>query len=621
MTILNDAIRRLPVRAAVAITVVASLFAPSIHAVNAADDGVEPVIIANVTTTIDGNTMSEVSIPRILGADDVERYREIFAMQEDGQWKKADKIIGSLENDILMGHVLEQRYMHPNKYRSKYKELKDWMALYYDHPQAARVYKLALRRRPSNWKYPKKPEIPRASYNAPYKSEPLPSKKLSKAKRRKVRQLRRQIKRHAGRGLTLAVKRTIQSSQVKNLFSIEQYDEVAARLGFRYFIDGRDEWALEWAGNAAKRSGILVPEAHWAAGLAAYRLGRFSESAGHFEALAVSDRVSPWLAAAGGFWAARVNLMDRNPSGVNPMLKIAAEHPRTFYGILARRVLGWDLDTAWNTIPLDQSTLTKLATTPRGSRAIALVQVDQHRLAERELRNEAAAADDESDAHGILTFAIHANMPQLALRLDELLFPTTGGFDSAAYPVPRWAPEGGFTIDPALVYALIRQESKFNPKAKSWAGASGLMQLMPSTASFVARDRRYKSSKRKELLEPILNLSLGQRYIEILRDDKKINGNLVSLVAAWNGGPGNVNKWRRTIDFQDDPLLFIETIPSRETRGFVERVLANLWIYRDRFNQDSPSLTTLASGAWPIYTSVAVEPDQVVETESAMNNE
>ena len=507
--------------------IVATLLAPTIHASYAADDVPGAVIVASVATAIDGNTMGEVTVSRILNAADIERYQEIFSLQEDGQWKKADKIIATLQNTILMGHALEQRYMHPNKYRSKYKELKDWMALYYDHPQAKRVYKLALRRRPSNWKYPTKPDLPRITYGTSYRSEPLPGKNLSNSKRRKVRQLRYKIKRLTGKGLTLAAKRLIKSNQVEKLFSVSQYDEAAARLGFRYFIDGRDEWALEWASEAAERSGILVPEAHWAAGMAAYRLGRLTASAEHFEALAVSDRVSPWLTSAGGFWAARANLMGRNPARVNPMLKIAAQHSRTFYGILARRVLGWELDTAWDTIPLEQSTLTKLATTLRGSRAIALVQIGQHRLAERELRNEASVTEHESDAYGILSLAIHANMPQLALRLDEFLFPTTGGFDSAAYPVPRWSPEGGFTIDPALVFALIRQESKFNPKAKSWAGASGLMQLMPSTASFVARDRRYKTSKRKELFEPTLNLSLGQRYIEILRDDAKIDGNLV----------------------------------------------------------------------------------------------
>ena len=78
-----------------------------------------------------------------------------------------------------------------------------------------------------------------------------------------------------------------------------------------------------------------------------------------------------------------------------------------------------------------------------------------------------------------------------------------------------WTPKGGFRVDRALIFALIRQESAFNPKARSWAGASGLMQLMPRTAGFVANDRRYRGAKRRRLFEPALNLELGQTYVEM----------------------------------------------------------------------------------------------------------
>ena len=70
---------------------------------------------------------------------------------------------------------------------------------------------------------------------------------------------------------------------------------------------------------------------------------------------------------------------------------------------------------------------------------------------------------------------------------------------------------------------------------------------------------------------------------------------------AWNGGPGNLNKWMRRIKYEDDPLLFIESIPSKETRIFVERVLANYWIYQARFDNMTPSLDLLAQGNWPMY--------------------
>jgi soluble lytic murein transglycosylase-like protein len=80
-----------------------------------------------------------------------------------------------------------------------------------------------------------------------------------------------------------------------------------------------------------------------------------------------------------------------------------------------------------------------------------------------------------------------------------------------------------------------------------------------------------------------------------------IAGNLFYAAAAYNAGPGNLNKWRRKIDYSGDPLLFIESLPSRETRNYVEHVMANLWIYRHRLGQATPTLDALISGAWPIY--------------------
>ncbi|MEQ9055057.1 MAG: lytic transglycosylase domain-containing protein, partial [Roseovarius confluentis] len=159
----------------------------------------------------------------------------------------------------------------------------------------------------------------------------------------------------------------------------------------------------------------------------------------------------------------------------------------------------------------------------------------------------------------------------------------------------------------------IRQESGFNPRAKSWAGARGLMQLMPRTASFVARDRRLRLGKKGTLYKPEYNLDLGQKYIEMLLKDGQIKGDLFLLAAAWNGGPGNLNKWRRTIKHLDDPLFFIEAIPSRETRIFIERVLTNLWIYRNRLGQPMPSLDAIAAGQWPVYIPLGQGPIRVAE--------
>ncbi|MBM3566729.1 MAG: lytic transglycosylase domain-containing protein, partial [Alphaproteobacteria bacterium] len=361
--------------------------------------------------------------------------------------------------------------------------------------------------------------------------------------------------------------------------------------------------AVLHAQAAAERSGRHLPEASWLAGLASWRLSRTADAARHFETAARNADGSPWLASGAAFWAARAHLVGRSPEKVAPWLEEAAKHQRTFYGLLARSLLGQPLEFNWAPPALERRAIEQLATSEPGRRAVALVQVGEDSRAEKELRRFAGAAD-KTLARGILALAVHADMPALALRLDRQLSPGGGSYDSAAYPLPSWEPEDGFRVDPALIYALIRQESAFNPNAQSRVGASGLMQLMPRTAGLVARDRAYhRGSKRKKLFTPELNLTLGQRYLESLIRDPNIQGDLFFIAAAWNGGPGNLAKWWRKADHQSDPLLFIESIPLRETREFVERVMANLWIYRHRMGQDSPSLAQLAAGEWPVYAS------------------
>ena len=200
---------------------------------------------------------------------------------------------------------------------------------------------------------------------------------------------------------------------------------------------------------------------------------------------------------------------------------------------------------------------------------------------------------------------MRANLPVLALKIGASLEAVSGErFDSAVYPIPAWEPADGFKVDRALIYALMRQESQFSTRAKSRAGARGLMQLMPATASFIAGDRSLRSSARDRLYDPAFNMMLGQKYIEHLLGHKAVEGDLFRLVTAYNGGPGNLGKWRRETRFGNDPLLFIESLPSRETRDFLERVLTNFWIYRHQLGQATPSLDAIAAGEWPSYIAL-----------------
>jgi len=147
----------------------------------------------------------------------------------------------------------------------------------------------------------------------------------------------------------------------------------------------------------------------------------------------------------------------------------------------------------------------------------------------------------------------------------------------------------------------MHQESMFNTTAKSHRGALGLMQIMPTTAKFISSNKKVKRNNSNILKIPEINLDVGQEYIEYLLDLNLVNNNLIYLAAAYNGGPGNLKKWLEEINHLDDAIFFMESIPSRETRWFIEKVLTKYWIYEDKIGIKSNSLRKLANGENPIY--------------------
>ncbi|WP_158498886.1 lytic transglycosylase domain-containing protein [Magnetospira sp. QH-2] len=553
------------------------------------------------------------SLAPVLSEGDVALYQEIFKLQKAAKWRAADKRIKALDNPVLMGHVQAQRYMHPTGWRSKYKELKDWMGQYADLPQAKRIYSLAVKRRPKNWKWPAKPVgtggLDGVRITRSDASKPLPYRALSKDKRKRAKQILRTIKNRLRHGWTKSAKRMLQTKETKALLSHSQYDSLRAALGMAYLGDGRDQWALDWAGKAAKRSGKRVPSAHWIAGLAAWHLGQRERAAEHFQAIVGSRYAADDLQSAAAFWSARAALIGGEPEKVIGLLKQAAVHPRSFYGLLALELLGEDLPFQWGG---DVAAVGgNLTNHDAGRRVLALVQVGRMDEAEQEVRLLARRGGPDA-ARNALALADRAGLAEAALRLGRHLY----GHDAPetfAFPLPALNPKGGFSVDRALLFALMKQESAFNADARSHMGARGLLQLMPRTASFVAGDRKLHGAKRKTLHDPDVNLKLGQKYIRMLLEEPAVNGDVMRLIAAWNGGPGNLNKWLRANRHDGDPLLFMESIPLRETRAFVERVLTNLWIYRHRLGQPLPSLTAIAAGQWPSYIALDSNPTVVAK--------
>ncbi|HAG52112.1 MAG TPA: hypothetical protein DCL42_12360 [Deltaproteobacteria bacterium] len=134
-----------------------------------------------------------------------------------------------------------------------------------------------------------------------------------------------------------------------------------------------------------------------------------------------------------------------------------------------------------------------------------------------------------------------------------------------------------FGIDPLLVYAIMMQESQFDAKSVSWAGAIGLLQIMPSTGKMLARELSFSPFKEDDLFEVSTNISFGAQYLKMLIT--KFKGNLPLALASYNAGPNAVEEWRKRWNLTDIDE-FVENIPYPETRKYVEKVLGYYEAYK-----------------------------------------
>jgi len=545
-------------------------------------------------------------MPRILNANDVKRYRDIFRLQDEGQLTAADRVIRAVEDRILMGHVLAQRYLHPTAYRSTWRDLRGWLALYPDLPDADRIHRLAMKRKPAS---AEAPTSPTKGYLGGKGADAVVDVILYVSPRQRsvqeqgaLRNLKREIRSLISAGRPEAALAKLSRAETRALLDPVEFADLRGKIAVGYFISGRDDDALRLAGKSAEEAGEELPWTHWTAGLAAWRLGRIQTAAGHFQELAMAERASRMQRAAGAYWASRANLQLRRPADATRWLARAAQFPLTFYGLLGRRALGVEVPFDWSLPRLTTARLAALAAHDGGRRAFALMQVGQNERAEREWRKLFPRLEPRL-REPLMTIATLHDMPGLAIRLAGIIRVSTGRtYHAALFPMPSWMPPSGFSVDRALIYGIIRQESGFDPRAKSPRGARGLMQLMPKTATYVDDDDELDN--RHELFQPELNITLGQRYVNYLLDLDRVEGDMFRLLTAYNAGPGNLGKWNERVDYRDDPLLFIESIPSRETREYIEKVLANVWIYRFRLGQPVTSLDQVAAGHWPRYQAV-----------------
>jgi soluble lytic murein transglycosylase-like protein len=489
-----------------------------------------------------------------LSSQDVQLYTAAFDAAERGDYTAADLELSKVTDPCLVGQVRYIKLTHPKASLLSFDELAGWLKVFGDLPGADRIYALALKVKPPGAAppAPTAPQIALAGDDTDQRGAPTPQ----------------------------------------------------SRAAREAYFDGD----LGRAQSLAKSGGDA-----WIAGLAAYRLGNYAAAEAAFETIADNLAEKDAQRAAGAFWAARSAVAMGAPDRAPGLLKIAAAAPETFYGLIAARKLALAEDPMDGVIEaatqggspanavmipaayqVPEGDLGRLVSTdPRAHRAVALAQIGRQVDAGSELRAGIAQAPDGA-ARSLwmkLLYALNpgSNTGEVVLHADAAPEPPPPAF----YPIPDLAPAGGYTVDKALVYAVVWQESRFNSLAVSPVGAIGLMQLMPPSAASVAGDSSLTTDP-IPLFDTGKNLQLGQAYLNWLMT-KAVGYDILRAVAAYNGGPATVSRTVAMLGPNTDDLLLIESLPYAETRGYVQKVMTAYWTYRREFGADSRTLDAAAS--------------------------
>ncbi len=541
-------------------------------------------------------------VPQVLSASDAAQYRAIFAAERAGQVEKADRLLAQVSDTSLKGYVLAEQYLSSRGKRVPVTTLVSWLEDYRELAIADRIYRLAVKRSTRKKRHHHRIVLYAVVTNIPaplgishqrgggYEDVNIPDPPISSdAARAAQGPITAAIKSDAPDQAMAVLQPLIDSN------AVPAYDlgRLKQRVAASYFAEGLDQQAYNLASSASDEEKRATPLLYWNAGLAAFRLGMFAESAKSFETLAQVGSVPNWVRGGAAFWAARAYTRQGDPSRVITLLTVAAHEEPTFYGLLAEKLLGQDTQSGFSEPVLDQASFSQLMLIPAAHRAMALSQIGETEHVGRELERAFAESDPKLDP-AFAALARHLDVPNLELRASEISA-SRGIVLTGLFPVPRYEPEGGYTIDPSLVLAFARAESRFHADAVSPAGARGLMQIMPGTATHIAGPGAVS-----RLTDARYNMTLGQRYVAELLN--MYNDNLVELCAAYNAGPLKVSNWMAAREGkEDDALLFIESMRAPETRLYVKRLLTYHWMYRRRLGLDATTLAEAASGNWPTY--------------------
>jgi len=509
-----------------------------------ADDAVDQTAMAIPRIGMPG--ARDVALPQPLSPADAARIRRIFALQRGGSISEATREMGQLDSDMLRGAILADRYLGTAAIVDA-PELSDWLGRFSDLPDAPAI-----------------------------------------------------------RALLEGLVQREGQSRVSAKPARKALSGVPARA---LLARNEDREATDTAQSliASGSEGARDAESLFAGGVAAWRLNEIGFARPLFEAAwRVSDDAS--LRAAAAYWAARVAEHAHDRGGRLVWLRRANQERNTFYGPIARRALSPVLACLpphpSNKLVVTNVDVDALMSTAPGRRGLALLQVGENARAEAELRGLWL----DSGARPALgrSLILVAKAVGLSRLADELRRDTEAVESNfGKFEVPLLRPAGGFRMDPAFVYAVVRHESNFQPLAVSPVGARGLMQLMPATAVGMGG---IGDGQTDRLNDPPTNLALGQRYLLQLVNHPLVGDDLLKVIAAYGQGPTGMNRWAEGVRHNGDPFVFLEAMPSAFMRQFIEDVLIFQWQYAAALRLRAGSLDDLAAGIYPKFTPIKAAP-------------
>jgi soluble lytic murein transglycosylase-like protein len=378
----------------------------------------------------------------------------------------------------------------------------------------------------------------------------------------------------------------------------EALTEWRQKVAWIYFLQGDDARARDIARQAADGAGDWAIQGRWTGALAAWRARDCAAAETGFEGVA-ARATDVDLRAAALYWASRADMVCAQPHKIEARLKSAAQFRESFYGQLAAQALGMRQKPA-AALKLVASDWAALDRRPNVRVAAALVEVGETALADTVVRQQARIGDPAEFA-SLIRLAETLDLPATTVWLAHNCPAGVKSMAEARYPAPNWTPNSGWRVDKSLVYAHTLEESGFRSRVVSPAGAYGLMQIMPAAATDFAREHGATLDK-DALTRPSVNMAVGQRHLERLRDNAATAGLLPKVIAAYNAGLKPVGEWNAIVRDGGDPLLYIESIPYWETRGYVTTVLRNYWMYEGQAGKaKSVSRAALAQGLWPRF--------------------